>query len=252
MPYFRAITTLATFVFTAVSITYSDYSIGDELKAYSLNYETIEGPKATLQRTLKAEGDSWIVSTKTTGRKFVKFTFTQTSQFTLIDGNPSTVKARSKLDTIVNREQGFDVDDNNKLQWFYKDETGTVEAQQPVIDQSTSQLYIEKYAKQGQQEFEITLFNKRDYTQQKFRLDGNETISTDVGKFEAIKVVRVRENSKRSTIMYLAPKLDYAMVRMDQLDDGDAIVMVLKSGNINGKPIADLITVDEGKHEDVD
>jgi len=250
MPNLRAIASVVTASVIILWPLLSSASIETELTPYSLTYETIEGPKATLTRTLSREGKHWRLLSKTSGRKFLKFTFTQDSLFELIEGQPSTISASSKLSSIVKRKQSFSVNENNKLQWHYKDETGTLDAQSPVIDQSTSQLYIEDFARRGQQAFSINLFNKRGFTEQKFKLDGSAEVATEAGTFDTIKVARVRENSKRSTIMYLAPDLNYAMVRIDQLDDGEAIVMVLKSGAINGKSIADLIIEDQGDLED--
>lgn len=53
-----------------------------------------------------------------------------------------------------------------------------------------------------------------------FERVGTETVKTPIGRFEAIKLRRVRENSTRNTLIWIAPSLNYSVVKMTQFKDG--------------------------------
>ncbi|MDX1706644.1 DUF3108 domain-containing protein [Pseudidiomarina sp.] len=56
-----------------------------------------------------------------------------------------------------------------------------------------------------------------------------ETLKLPYGEVEAIKVVRVRENSSRETDYWFAPQLNYVLVKMQQREDGDEVATLLLS-----------------------
>ncbi len=71
-----------------------------------------------------------------------------------------------------------------------------------------------------------------------FKVRGTETIETDAGDFKAIKIERSRENSKRNTIMWLAPELHYLPVKIQHIEtDGSKFSLLLDrvSGAITDK-----------------
>lgn len=68
--------------------------------------------------------------------------------------------------------------------------------------------------------------NLRDYD---VGIVGEETISTALGKFETIKIKRM-DDDKRDTTLWIAPSLGYLPVRIDYVElDGSSFKAVLKS-----------------------
>lgn len=67
----------------------------------------------------------------------------------------------------------------------------------------------------GQEVFDYQMVDKkgsvRHYT---FKLVGKETITLPFGNVEAVKIERVYDNDKRQAIAWLAPEMDYLLVRM--------------------------------------
>ena len=54
-----------------------------------------------------------------------------------------------------------------------------------------------------------------------FKFEGEETLSTPMGKLKTLKFLRTRstdDNSKRSTVLWCAPSLHYLPVRVDNVD----------------------------------
>lgn len=70
-----------------------------------------------------------------------------------------------------------------------------------------------------------------------FRVTGRERISNDAGSFDTIKVERVNDPKKKS-IFWIAPELDYALVKFFQQrkDDPEIVVNLTKAPRI-GQPV---------------
>jgi len=65
-----------------------------------------------------------------------------------------------------------------------------------------------------------------------FKRVGEETLQLPYGEIKAIKVERIRENSRRETDYWFAPELDYVLVKMEQREDGDEVATLqLKTFN---------------------
>lgn len=60
------------------------------------------------------------------------------------------------------------------------------------------------------------------------RIVGRETVQTPVGRFEALKIIRLADNDKRATTFWCAPALDYLPVRVDHREKGDNFTMSLR------------------------
>ena len=63
-----------------------------------------------------------------------------------------------------------------------------------------------------------------------YRAEGEENVRVPAGRFDAVRVIRVRDDdSDRRTLLWFAPELDYALIKMVQ-DDGDGqYELVLRS-----------------------
>lgn len=70
----------------------------------------------------------------------------------------------------------------------------------------------------------------------KYARQDTVTLQLPYGEVEAIKVVRVRENSSRETDYWFAPQLDYVLVKMQQREDGDEVATLLLDTAEVGSP----------------
>ena len=74
-----------------------------------------------------------------------------------------------------------------------------------------------------------------------FTVDGEDIISTPVGNFNTVRVIRIRENRNRKTTLWLVPRYDFLLVRLQQIEDGDdGFELLLKEGVFNGEPLRGL------------
>ena len=62
-----------------------------------------------------------------------------------------------------------------------------------------------------------------------FRLHaaGKEKLKTSAGKFDTVEVARKDEKKNRTTTFWLAPKLDYLPVQMQQTEPGKATISLV-------------------------
>ena len=72
------------------------------------------------------------------------------------------------------------------------------------------------------------VFNKGKLHTYTFQKLGKESIDTAQGKYECEKVQRSEEGGKRQTTVWLAPQLNYAIVKARHTDDGETIETVLQ------------------------
>lgn len=63
----------------------------------------------------------------------------------------------------------------------------------------------------------------------RFKVLGNESLETPAGRFETVKIERLRENNKRSTYLWCAPALHNLPVRVDQREEDDSQFSMLLS-----------------------
>lgn len=92
-------------------------------------------------------------------------------------------------------------------------------------DETDNQLFhldIRRRLASGETRFSYDTINEKGKKDQEtFAVTGNEKLTLPMGQIDTIKLHKVRENSTRETHIWLAPGLDYQMVRLRQLKDGE-------------------------------
>lgn len=120
-----------------------------------------------------------------------------------------TGKNKSLLLQFDPQSQQIRVGDGATLPW------------QGEIDNQLYQLLIKADLAVGKTEFRYQTINDRgEQKELHFVVVGEETLSLPYGQLDTIKLKRVRENSRRETFVWLAPSLDYLLVRLLQQKDG--------------------------------
>lgn len=71
-----------------------------------------------------------------------------------------------------------------------------------------------------------------------FEIQGDEWIKTPVGHLDTLKLSRIRHNSKRSTIFWVAKEWQFLLVRLQQTDfKGRGFELLLKEAEIGGQTV---------------
>ncbi|WP_188074479.1 DUF3108 domain-containing protein [Pusillimonas sp. ANT_WB101] len=67
----------------------------------------------------------------------------------------------------------------------------------------------------GKKQFSYSLINKGRQNTQTYKVIGTQKVETGLGEFETLIVERVRDSKKRQTRLYVAPDLDYLLVKIE-------------------------------------
>ncbi len=98
------------------------------------------------------------------------------------------------------------------------------------------QLSIDMQA--GKKEFNYHIVRRGRSKDYRFVITGEEVVDTPMGKIDAIKLLQIRENNKRRTELWVAPKLEYLLVKLRQTeDDGDQYELFLKNVKIKSTEV---------------
>lgn len=111
-----------------------------------------------------------------------------------------------------------------------------------TLDKLTYQLKLREDVKQavadGQTGNPLTYLVADDekFKEYKFRIMGEEVLSTPLGQLNTVRVERIRENSKRQTALWLAKDHEYLLVRLKQVNTkGRVLELNLQSATIAGE-----------------
>jgi hypothetical protein len=86
-------------------------------------------------------------------------------------------------------------------------------------DPLSVQLALMQHIKKGCREARYTVIDKMELQKRRFECGGTESVSTALGKYEAVRVSY--RHGKRETITWLAPELNYIPVRIQQFRNSD-------------------------------
>lgn len=110
----------------------------------------------------------------------------------------------------------------------------TMDMADNALDPLGFQLQMRQDLKAGKREMSYTVADEGDFDHDRFAVIGEETLSTPVGEVATLKVEKVRDkDSKRETLMWFAPELDYLLVRLVQVEpDGSRYEVNLEDADL--------------------
>ncbi len=215
---------------------------------YDVGNNLINAGSAKL--SLKREGDEWIynLSTRPTGvfKLTGKGKIQETSVFTVVKSADDNMRVLPKRYSYRQDEEAKrSVDawfnwDNNELTYKSRGEEGTESFSDPVLDRLSVTLKVMNELKHRPfEEAKLTVFDSGRIKQVLFINEGSETVSTNVGKIETIRVRSENTGSVRHTVTWFAPDLDYIPVKIEQHKRGDLVArltlvkLLSEKGNLN-------------------
>ena len=108
----------------------------------------------------------------------------------------------------------------NKITSVYKNNESIIKPIQLTYDSLLYQLAMRQDLIADKSPLSYHVVRRGKQSQYNFKVVGEETISVPYGRLDTIRVERVRENSSRETIFWVAPSLNYTVVKMTQLKNG--------------------------------
>lgn len=165
---------------------------------------------------------------------FVKGKVYGGSSFRIVDGLPRPVSYESdgpKKNDQQSITFNYDLDQAFSS---YAGEQAVFDLTPGTLDMLSMDIALMMCMKAGHELSSLSVVDKNQRRTYLYAIEGPESVDTEAGKYDAIKVRRQREGSSRHYQMWLAPSLDYLPVRVEQYKDGKVSnTLVLSSYNAN-------------------
>ncbi|GAC1380790.1 MAG: DUF3108 domain-containing protein [Aquirhabdus sp.] len=208
---------------------------------YSFNIAGLLNGTAT--RILTVQDDVWNYSFKANVASLA--TASEFSHFRIKDTpkNEDSLPRIESLDHsynfkfLTNRKSNtFKINwDNKVVDATNQNSDHTYPAQVGMLDMLDLELQVREDIKHKQLQPSYLLADDKGINKISFVNEGAETVKTDAGTYETLRVRLVQENQKRKTYFWLAPKLDYLPVQVRQDDGNLTYLLNLTSYKSNAK-----------------
>lgn len=153
----------------------------------------------------------------------------ETSQFSFLNGQVNS-QDFSRTSKILVHQDKFTIHYNpaNKTVSTVKKSTPRSFAWQPnALDELNAEVQIREDLIKGQLKPSYLLTDAKGIESRKFIKEGNASIQTPYGTFDTIKVRMQHSRPEKSTIFWLAPKLNYLPVKITHNDESTSYGLVL-------------------------
>jgi len=134
---------------------------------------------------------------------------------------------------------------NKTIEYSKDDKTKSVAIDSGLLDVITHKLQLRRDLQSGKEILSYPVISRGKLKQYVYQVIANEVLETAIGPLNTVKVQRVREDSKRQTIIWLATDWDYLAVRLEQKENGDSHQMKILNGKIDNLPIVPLAIANE-------
>ena len=171
---------------------------------YKLSWQGLPIGQAKYQ-LIKLGNNKYKASSKGTPHiQLIPYAYNETTIFTLNAG-----KITPNLYTYRNREKGHWV--SGEIDFSKKQANSSHDMLSHVF-----QLQQDLQNNKSQQSFSYTVLKVNKTRQYKFVKLANENLISPLGKLQAIKLEHTNTEQKRRTILWLAPELNYTLVKLQQ------------------------------------
>jgi hypothetical protein len=209
------------------------------LTPYNLSYAaTYNGMDIDVNRQLKLESGQYSLNTTATNM-LSKITehgvFQINDQGVIIDLDyqyKRSILGMKKTENLnYNRETGIAHYDSKKKQRQVKLKDG-------YLNRLTYQLQLQRDLLKDVSPLQYQVISRGRVKPYHFEVVGEEILDTPLGKINTTKIKRIRKDSDRETLFWLAPQWNYLLVQLWQREEGgEDYKIVLQQGTLNGETL---------------
>jgi hypothetical protein len=105
----------------------------------------------------------------------------------------------------------------------YRGDKATIKIPRDASDPFLAQLKLSRRVANGMTEGAFTVVNRNKLDVYHLRVTGKAAVVVPAGGYKTIRVERSEPGSSRKTVFWLAPKLNYVPVKVEQIKDGDSV-----------------------------
>jgi hypothetical protein len=187
-------------------------------------------------RSLKRDGaGNRYVMTAETSLKLLGLNLTsirERSEFQWNDAIAQPLLYRFDQSGLGARSRGVDFNpERGELTWASDGGSGTLPFSTPVFDELTSFMEIRRQLQEGREDLRFEVVDKAEILTYHYQVVGEETLATPLGEHRTIHLKRIRDaGSERSTEFWLAPDLDYLLLKLRHMEpDGRLVQLNVRS-----------------------
>lgn len=216
-------TTASTLFFVGFST--QTFAMSPFQASYQFSYNGKNVGSAT--RTLSKSGNYWnyVFAAKAAGLASA----TETSRFSF-NGKQIQSSSFSRTSKVLVHNNSMNINFNptaKTIKTAKDKEARTFAWQSGVLDELNAELQVREDIKNGSLKSTYYLADAKEVEPRKFVKQGSESIKTNYGTFDTIKVVMKHDKPGRETIFWLAPKLDYLPVKVSHVDKKTSYALLL-------------------------
>ena len=154
---------------------------------------------------------------------------TETSHFNIVDCSPRPLLySYTHIGGDHNQPHSIRFDWNKKLAYNSSgDKRSTLPLKPDTYDRLLAQLLISLDAAQGATTNTLRVLDRGEFQTYRLLSVGTVGVKTPAGGYQTIEVARKDEKKNRTNTFWLAPKLDYLPVQMQQTEPGKATISLV-------------------------
>ena len=192
---------------------------------FAVEWRGMSAGTSTLQLTRKSPTD-YTYESRNSARGFFRLavpdTITQTSHFSIMDGNVIPAKyVGDDGSSATNRDVSLNFDWNAKQVTGIAEDKPVSQPLEPGVQDSLSvQIALMCALAAGDSPKSFQLIDKDQVKEYQYTHEGDATIDTPVGKLDTVVYTSQRIGASRVTRLWIAPSLGYLPVRAEQRKKG--------------------------------
>jgi len=191
------------------------------LSPYTAQYSArINGMAVTITNTLRTTPEGYRVSTSATN---LLGEIKEHEDFHLDDDRIVVDAYRHQRSLLGSRRlEKLVMDPAHGIAHYQRnDETREIPLKPDVLGPLSYQVQLRRDLAAGHSAFDYQVLHRGRVKWYRFEAEGAEAVALPQGPVEAIRIRRVHDDNDRETIVWLAPDLDYQLVRLRLVEDGD-------------------------------
>ena len=238
---FKTITKYALLALAALTLAgpaaAAEDSAEASLRPYSAQYKTTaRGMALKLSRNLKASADGSY--TLTNGGKIMVVGFHEVSVFT-IDGARVQPKSYVYQGTgLINRRREVHfTPGSDTIRSLYKEQWYDLPYSDGTLDRMSQQEQLRLLLINDptpKEDISIRVADGKRVKDYLLTYRGEEVIETPMGSFKTLHFERIHDDPERKSHTWIAPELDYLMVKTIHVEDDKPVEMILTDAKIEG------------------
>ena len=202
-------------VFLSYNLSSKDYS---DVKPFKATFGLEEGEMEVWM--IKKEGNTWEMKSHVNGGR--KFEREVVSVFKLNKDSIVPMEYRAKMRIIFIKIKSKVIFNwlDKKIEFEERDKKGSIDLHEGTLGPETTQVKMRLDLRNSNLEslplrFEYKVYFNGEVKKRIYEIDGFENIQTPFGEYKTVKVKRkFPDGNKRQQVYWLAPELDFALVRI--------------------------------------